>query len=267
MLIKEVVQNYGGRVRFISQDWGSSELAARYGIKKYPVVFVDEVLIAQPSDFGGWGDKGGKYAPWRDPGNHEKFKKDLSRMIDLTLRGDKELAAREGAEADSAAEIGSLPALAFQDLEGRKIDPASLSGQVVVVEFWATWCIPCRSTLAWLGTVERRYGDKITVLAVAVDSSEGDVKKLIRPLALPVHFVMGEKETVAPFGDFSTVPTLFVFDREGKTASVFYGAPRDLHEKVGRLIDSLTRNKQGPGRRKADRGSRGDLRKAPLIRT
>ena len=245
MLIKEVVQNYGGRVRFVSLDWGSSELATRYGIKKYPVVFVDEVLIAQPADFGGWGGKGGKYAPWRDPGNHDKFKKDLARMIDLSLRGDKELAAKEGATADSAAEIESLPALAFQDLEGRRIEPGALSGQVVVVEFWATWCAPCRSTLAWLGKVERRYGDKVTVLAVAVESSEEDVKKLIGPLALPVHVIMGETQTVVPFGDFSSVPTLFVFDRQGKTAKVFYGAPEGLHRKVGRLIDSLV--KKGGG--------------------
>lgn len=236
-----MVQNYGGRVRFVSLDWGSSELATRYGIKKYPVVFVDEVLIAQPGDFGGWGGKGGKYAPWRDPGNHEKFKKDLARMIDISLRGDKELAAKEGATIDSATEIDSLPALAFQDLEGRRIEPGALSGQVVVVEFWATWCAPCRSTLAWLGKVERRYGDKVTVLAVAVESAEEDVKKLIKPLALPVHVIMGEKQMVAPFGDFSSVPTLFVFDRQGKTASVFYGAPQDLHRKVGRLIDSLVK--------------------------
>jgi len=207
------------------------------------VVFVDEVLVAQPGDFGGWGEKGGKYAPWRDPNNHAKFKRDLSRMIDLSLRGDKEAAAREGAKVEAATEIGLMPALAFQDLEGRRIESASLSGQVVVVEFWATWCAPCRSTLAWLGKVERRYGDKVTVLAVAVESSEEDVKKMIRPLALPVHVVMGDKQMVAPFGDFSSVPTLFVFDRQGKTASVFYGAPRDLHQKIGRLIDSLVKEK------------------------
>jgi hypothetical protein len=66
---------------------------------------------------------------------------------------------------------------------------------------------------------------------------------MVGPLALPVHVVMGDERMVAPFGDFSSVPTLFVFDRQGKTASVFYGAPRDLHQKVGRLIDSLVKSR------------------------
>lgn len=241
MLIKQVVQSYGGRVEFVSLDWGASELAARFGIKRYPVVFVGDVLVAQPSDFGGWGEKGGKYSPWRDTASHEKFKRDLSHMIDLLLRGERRSAARDGAKADDAAEIAALPKLALLDIAGRSVESEKLAGQIVVVEFWATWCPPCRGTLDWLGKLERRYGDKVTVLAVAVESDEKDVRQLIEPLGLPVHVVMGQKETVTPFGGFSTVPTMFVFDRKGKTAAVFYGAPKDLHRRVARLIDALVR--------------------------
>ncbi|HKY04341.1 MAG TPA: TlpA disulfide reductase family protein, partial [Blastocatellia bacterium] len=211
------------------------------GIKRYPVVFVDDVLIAQPKDFGGWGEKGGKYSPWREQANHDKFKRDLSHMIDLLLRGDKNTAARAGARADDAAEITALPRLAALDLAGRSVESEKLAGQIVVVEFWATWCPPCRGTLDWLGKLERRYGDKVTVVAVAVESDEKEVRQLIEPLRLPVHVVMGQKEMVTPFGDFSTVPTMFVFDRQGKTAGVFYGAPKDLHARVARLIDTLAR--------------------------
>jgi thiol-disulfide isomerase/thioredoxin len=241
LLIKEVVRSYNGRVEFVSQDWGTSELAARYGLKRYPVVFVDEVLVAQPKDFGGWGEKGGKYAPWRDPANHERFKKDLSRMIDLLIRGEREAALRSGEEADTSDEIGSIPKFSAQDIEGREVDSEKLKGQVVVVEFWATWCPPCRTTLGWLGKLEKQYGNKITVIAVAVESEKDAVQQMARALKLPVNVILGSKELVAPFGDFSTVPTMFVFDREGRTASVFYGATRDLHQKAGRLISSLSK--------------------------
>jgi len=77
------------------------------------------------------------------------------------------------------------------------------------------------------------------VLAVAVESKEEDVRKLALSLKLPVSPVVGSGEEVAPFGDLTSVPTMFVFDRQGKTASIFYGASKDLHEKVGGLIDSL----------------------------
>ncbi len=244
MLIKDVVQNYKGRVEFVNETYGNSALAARYGIKKYPVVFVDDVLVAKPEDFGWFGSEGkgkfyGKYTPWKEQSSHEKFKKDLTRMIELALRGDKEMIGKEARTTAEAEEIRALPAFSMKDISGRQIDSASLAGRVVVVEFWATWCVPCRSTLGYLGKIKQRYGDRVSVLAVAVESKEEDVRKLTLSMKLPVSPVVGAGEEVAPFGDITSVPTMFVFDRQGKTASIFYGASKDLHEKVGGLIDSL----------------------------
>lgn len=240
MLIKDVVQGYNGRVKFVSENWGESKLAERFGVKRYPVVFVEDVLVAKPDDFGGWGKPTGKYAPWREASSHEKFKRDLRQVIDLALRNRIDLAGKYRSEPDHS-EIASLPAFTLQTLSGESLESASLAGQVVVVEFWATWCPPCRSTLGWLGEVERRYGDKVTVIAMALDSEEPEVRKLIESLKLPVQVTMGKEEVVSTFGTVTSIPTMFVFDREGKTASVFYGAPQDLHQRVTRLIDSLVR--------------------------
>jgi thiol-disulfide isomerase/thioredoxin len=238
LLIKEVVQNYGGQVEFKSENWGDSTLADRYGVKKYPVVFVDDILLAQPNDFGWYGAKG-KYTPWRDKANHDKFKRDLTRMIELVRGGQKELAARSGQTKIEEEEIAQLPRLTFQDLQGRVIDAKSLEGRVVVVEFWATWCPPCRSTLSWLGELRKRYGERVVVLAIAVESEEKEVRELTGALQLPVNVVMGSETLVNPFGTLGSVPRMFVFGPNGKTAAVFYGAPDGLHEKVGQLIDSL----------------------------
>jgi thiol-disulfide isomerase/thioredoxin len=241
LLIKDVVGRYGGRVGFVSEDWGRSELAARYEIKRYPVVFVGDVLVAQPKDFGGWGDPTGKYAPWSDRTNQARFQEDVARVVDLLLRGDAAAAARAGSEAEAAADVAALPAASLVDLAGRRVETSDLAGQVVVVEFWATWCAPCRGTLRWLGSVERRYGKDVTVLAVAVQSPEADVRKLVASLGLPVTVVPNGDEVAAKFGGFSSVPVLYVFDRGGKTAQIFHGAPKDLHERAGRLVDRLVR--------------------------
>ena len=236
--MKDVVQGYGERVRFVSENWGESKLAKRFGITRYPVVFVDDILIAQPDDFGWFGAKG-KYTPWRDKANHDRFQRDLARMIDLSLRGEKALARSEGATTLDAAEIASLPSVVMQDLRGDRLDAGSLAGRVVVVEFWATWCAPCISTLGYLGALKRRYGDDIVVIAMAVESKEEDVRKMSKILPPSVNVVMGSEALVTPFGTLSSVPRMYVFDKSGKTAGNFFGAPLDLHRRVGRLINSL----------------------------
>jgi cytochrome c biogenesis protein CcmG/thiol:disulfide interchange protein DsbE len=238
LLAKEVIGSYGDQVQFVSEDWGSSSLAERFGIKRYPVVFVNDVLLARPEDFGWFGAKG-RYTPWLEAGNHEKFKKDLAHIIELELRGDTEGARLSGSSTTQAAELEALPELKLQDLQGRSLDTAALDGKVLIVEFWATWCLPCHSTLPWLGELKRLYGDKIEILAVAVESEEADVRKLVGPMKLPYHVASGGAQVATAFGDITSVPTMFIFDRSGKTSAVFYGAPNDLHDKVGRKLDSL----------------------------
>jgi thiol-disulfide isomerase/thioredoxin len=239
LLSKEVVARYGGKVRFVSEDWGGSQLAARFGIKRYPVVFVDDVLVAQPKDFGGWGVPTGKYAPWRERASQERFKSDLVRVVDLLLAGDRAAAARLSAPVDAGGEIATLPPLTYTDLDGNRLEPRDLAGRVVVVEVWATWCAPCRSTLPWLRSLERELGDRVVVLAVAVQSPETEIRKTVQTLEMPAHVIPNGDDLVASFGGVTSVPVLFVFDGRGKTASVFVGAPDDLHERAGNLIRSL----------------------------
>jgi cytochrome c biogenesis protein CcmG/thiol:disulfide interchange protein DsbE len=238
--MKDVVESYKGRAEFVSENWGESRLAERYGVKRYPVVFVGDVLVAQPNDFGWYGAKG-KYTPWRERASHERFQRDLRGMIDLALAGrTSQLAAEHGTRLEGA-EVASLPAFALKDLEGRAVESKQLAGRVVVVEFWATWCPPCRSTLGFLGDLKRRHDERVVVVAVAVESEETDVREMVKPLGTSVNFVLGTEELAAPFGTLGSVPRMFVFDPQGRTAAVFYGAPPDLHEKAGRLIGELVK--------------------------
>ena len=227
---------------FVSENFGASKLADRYGVKGYPAVFVDDVLVACPRDFGYFREVqgAGRYAPWEDAGNQAKFKADLTRMVDLILAGKKEVVAREHAEtANAAKEIISLPKFSVNDLSGRALTADQLSGRVVLVEFWATWCPPCRSTLAWLGELEKKYGSKLAIVALAVESPEDNVRSTAGSLDPSLHWAITDAATAQAFGDITAVPTMFLFDRSGRTARVYYGASPSLHEEAGGTLDAL----------------------------
>jgi len=104
LLAQQVVAKYHGKVIFENENFGASKLAERFRVKRYPALFVDDVLVARPRDFGffGLGEKSGRYTPWRSVESQERFKADLTRVIDLILAGKKNEVLRESAEARAA---------------------------------------------------------------------------------------------------------------------------------------------------------------------
>ncbi len=156
-------------------------------------------------------------------------------MLKLILAGDKEAARARAATAD-ADPLPRLPAFALVDLDGRPVTPEDLAGKVVLVEFWATWCPPCRGTLAWLGRLQQQHPQDVVVLAAAIESEQADVRRIRDELGLPLRFGMGSPDMARAFGDLSAVPTLFVFDRQGRTRGAFYGAPPSLHAEAEQAL-------------------------------
>jgi thiol-disulfide isomerase/thioredoxin len=238
LLVQEVAAKYPGQVTFVSENFGGSKLADQYGVKGYPAVFVDGVLVASPREFGYFGEVtgAGRYAPWRNADSQARFRTDLTRMIDLILAGRKDLVPRASA---ATQEIASLPSFQLSDLSGNPITAEQLAGRVVLVEFWATWCPPCRSTLQWLGELKRRHGDNLAVVALAVESPEAGVRSMVASLSPDLRWAIADARTAQAFGDITAVPTLFLFDRSGKTARVLYGAPPDLHSQVEKSLAEL----------------------------
>jgi cytochrome c biogenesis protein CcmG/thiol:disulfide interchange protein DsbE len=236
------VREFGGEARFVEENFGDSELARRFGVKRYPAIFVDDILFATPNDFGFYGreetDSGGRYAPLQSAASHERLRKHLERMIRLVLEGRSREARREARPAaERTTEV--LPAVQLSDLDGRAIDPPSLRGRVVAVEFWATWCPPCRTGLSWLGDAKRRHGDELVVLALAVQSDPRKTRSLVDELDLPFHWITCTPELARAFGDVSALPTLRLFDREGRSAASFFGVPPGLHAEVDAAVEAL----------------------------
>jgi thiol-disulfide isomerase/thioredoxin len=240
LLAQSVVRDFGGRARFVVENYGSSELARRNGVTFYPALFVDDILVATPRDFYNPDEAAtGRYIPFKTAASHERFREDLSRMIALILAGRKDAARAEAAPA-ATSPVESLPAATITDLDGRPLTRADLAGRAVVVEMWATWCPPCRGSLAWLGGLRKRYGDRLAVVALAVKSEEPQVRRVAGELGPALTWAMSTPQLLKDLGDVTSVPTLLLFGRDGRAAGAFYGAPPTLHAEVeGRLATLL----------------------------
>jgi thiol-disulfide isomerase/thioredoxin len=238
LLVRDVANEFEGKVKVSIEEYGNSPMATRFGVRRYPVVFVDDVLVARPKDFGFGGDEdisGGLYVPWLDPANQRKFKDDLRRTVVRRLSGERVAGldvADVATEADASEGAATLPAVALQDITGKTINAARLANRPVIIELWATWCPPCRSTMAWLPSLQKKYGDRATVLAIAVDSKLDDVRKMASSFKPNYPIVMGTPEVIKAFGAVAAVPKVIVYDAQGRRAKVLYGAPPDLHDQI-----------------------------------
>ena len=236
--MRDVANEFAGKVKVSIEEYGNSPMATKFGVRRYPVVFVDDVLVARPKDFGFGGTddvSGGLYVPWLEPENQRRFKDDLRRTVVRRLSGERVAGldvADVATESDASEGAPALPALALQDITGKTIDAARLSNRPVIVELWATWCPPCRSTMAWLPSLQKKYGDRATVLAIAVDSKPDDVRKMAGSFKPNYPIVMGTPEVIQAFGAVAAVPKVIVYDARGRRSKVLYGAPPDLHDQI-----------------------------------
>jgi thiol-disulfide isomerase/thioredoxin len=127
----------------------------------------------------------------------------------------------EGAMTGQAA-----PALVVKDLAGNDVSLASLKGKVVVVDFWATWCGPCRMEIPGYIEMQKKYGkDGLVIVGVSLDQKgPKHVKKFVEENGMNYTVAMGDHSAVEAFGGFNSIPTTFLINREGRIVHQKSGA-------------------------------------------
>ena len=101
--------------------------------------------------------------------------------------------------ANAALKVGdTLPDLATFKLEGKL--PDALKGKVVIVDFWASWCLPCAESFPVLDELQKKYGDKLVVIGVNVDEKAANMEKFLKKHAVSFTLVRdaGQKLVVLP---------------------------------------------------------------------
>jgi cytochrome c biogenesis protein CcmG/thiol:disulfide interchange protein DsbE len=119
----------------------------------------------------------------------------------------------------------AAPPLRLPDLEGRPVDLASLRGRVVAVNFWATWCPPCRDELPALSEVWRSGRARcLEVLGVTGESTREDVQEMVRSFGVPYPVLLDADGAVGRAWGLVGYPRTYLLDGEGTVRRVFTGA-------------------------------------------
>ncbi len=110
-----------------------------------------------------------------------------------------------------------VPAFTVRDIDGKTISLADLKGKVVLVNFWATWCPPCRAEIPDLVKLQDKYRDKLVVLGISEDEVDpAQVKAFATEQKMNYPIVMATTELRQIFKGVAALPTTFVLDTEGK---------------------------------------------------
>jgi thiol-disulfide isomerase/thioredoxin len=150
-------------------------------------------------------------------------------------------------EADPAAYVPAdfprpVPTFAVTELGGQSISPASLAGKVVLLDFWATWCAPCRKSMPELQALHDKYKERgFTVIGISIDEGgPAKVKKYVRSKKITYPIAMdSEKDPAWEAFKVKAVPAAFLLDREGRLVAQWTGAAAsrsELEQALGKLL-------------------------------
>ncbi len=126
----------------------------------------------------------------------------------------------------SGKEVRGLDAPDFelQRLDGTTLKLSSLRGKAVVLNFWATWCGPCKIEMPWLTEFHKQYGPQgVEVIGIAMDEDTAKVEEFVKEIGATYTILLGTEAVGDAFGGVQFLPATFYIDRQGKVVDRVFG--------------------------------------------
>jgi thiol-disulfide isomerase/thioredoxin len=169
-------------------------------------------------------------------------------LLGVMIWADHKFPAAGAPSASANAAPIDAPTLTLKDLNDKDVTLQQYKGEVVLVNFWATWCEPCKVEIPWMIEFQQKYGPRgFTILGISMDE---DGKKAIQPfldkqrfdvngqqVAMSYPILLGSDAIAEKFGGVLGLPTSMLFTRDGKKVRTIVGLVN--HDDISKAIEGL----------------------------
>ncbi|MCP4499865.1 MAG: TlpA family protein disulfide reductase [Deltaproteobacteria bacterium] len=144
---------------------------------------------------------------------------------------------------DNQTLLGQEMRFSAPKLDGTRFQSESFKGKVVLVDFWASWCAPCRRSMPYYKDLYARHHDRgFEIVGVSVDDDLETAKRFADEYDVPFPMVWDSNKTIVSSVDISTMPTAFVINKAGLIAYTHEGFNDESKVKLERVILSVIEN-------------------------
>jgi len=130
------------------------------------------------------------------------------------------------------------------------LDLEQYRGKIVVVDFWASWCVPCRRSFPWLNQIQSKYRDRVVVIGVNVDRNQADAAQFLRDVPATFPVIYDPEGELAARYEVPGMPSSYIFDAQGNLVARHIGFRNaDIEEReqeLQRLLPNAIKS-SGPG--------------------
>jgi peroxiredoxin len=136
----------------------------------------------------------------------------------------------------------AAPDFALKNAAGKNLRLSELRGEVVLLNFWATWCGPCRQELPHLDKIHGQYRNAgLTVLAINIDNDRANAEAMLQKLGVRVPTLYDADKRVSKLYEVDTMPLTVIIDRDGRVRYVHRGYRAGFEQKYEQQVRELLR--------------------------
>ncbi|MBV9573855.1 MAG: TlpA family protein disulfide reductase [Acidobacteriales bacterium] len=146
------------------------------------------------------------------------------------------------ATSGSPAKSRPAPDFSLQSLDGKTLRLSDFKGKAVLLNFWATWCEPCKIEMPWFVDLQNKYGAQgLQVLGVAMDDSDKkDIAKFVKDMGVNYPVAIGKEAVGNDYGGVQFLPETFFIDRAGRVQDKVFGlkGKGEIEDSIKKILAS-----------------------------